>query len=353
MTARAASSRKKHHDPELIFFTGKGGVGKTTIAASYSAWRADSKPRERVLLLSTDPAHSLGDVFERKLTAQPTSIRVGRRAVLTVHEVDAEGRFSSFLDRYREPLLAAIESGTVFTREEIEPLLSSTLPGMSEMAALLAIDDALRSREFNCIVVDTAPFGHTLRLFQMPESFRKLLRFLEIASSRDAVLARHFAGRAPAPNPLIATWQSLLDALLVDLRRRARLVLVTTPEPFALNESQRVSEEMGRMTPALRFHEIVLNRAVASNSRCAICNAQHVALREARLWLAETFAELPVRIAADPGAPIAGVEMLLKFGRQVFGTRRTALNAPPPRGAKARFNAANWPVIEQQLSVTI
>src|SRR5207302_11415453 len=152
------------------------------------------------------------------LAPKPTSIRAGQRAVLTIREVDAEARFGSFLEQYREPLVAAIESGTVFTRREIEPLLSSTLPGMSEMAALLAINDALSSGEFHCIVVDTAPFGHTLRLFQLPESFRKLLRFLQIASGRDAMLAAHFAGRAPAPNPLIAEWQSLLEALLVGLR---------------------------------------------------------------------------------------------------------------------------------------
>src|SRR5437763_1428519 len=159
----------------LTLFVGKGGVGKTTVSAAYAVWRARQKSGNRVLLLSTDPAHSLADVFAARIPGKPFPLAVGSGRRITVHQVNAERQFSAFLDQYREPLVRLIESGTIFTAEELEPLLDSTLPGMAEIAALLAIHDALTSRTWDEIVVDTAPFGHTLRLFGMPEAFARVL----------------------------------------------------------------------------------------------------------------------------------------------------------------------------------
>ena len=348
---RAKSGQSK---TELIFFTGKGGVGKTTIAAAYACWRAHSDRRQRVLLLSTDPAHSLGDVLDRRLPHKQMALSLSQRAQLAVHEIDAEQRFRKFLEHYREPLIAAIESGTVFTREEIEPLLSSTLPGMAEMAGLLAIDDALHSGRFDCVVVDTAPFGHTLRLFQLPEAFQNLLRFLEIASSRDAILAAHFGGRVPAPNPLLGEWRQVLDSLLIDLRQRARLVLVTTPETFALQESLRVGAVMRAMSPPLQFHELVLNRVVDRRSRCPTCSAQYREVAGARALLRREFPRRPLRYAPDQGAPILGPLRLVQFGQQVFGDKCSQLKSPAPRKtSKPRLSPAAWPDVPQQLAITV
>src|SRR5215469_3743379 len=348
---RAKSGQGK---TELIFFLGKGGVGKTTIAAAYACWRAHSNRRQRVLLLSTDPAHSLGAVLDRKLPPKLIAVSISKRAQLAVHEIDAEQRFRKFLDRYREPLIAAIESGTVFTREEIQPLLSSTLPGMAEMAGLLAIDDALQSGRFDCVVVDTAPFGHTLRLFQLPESFQKLLRFLEISSSRDAILAAHFGGRVPAPSPLLGEWRQILESLLIDLRQRARLVLVTTPEMFALQESLRVGALMRAMSPPLQFEELVLNRMVDRDSRCPTCKAQYREGMGARALLRREFPRLPLRHAPDDGAPILGPARLVRLGQQVFGDHGRQFKALAPRmTSKLRLLPAAWPDVPQQLAITV
>src|SRR5437868_5617287 len=214
---RGKNSKHKNEKLEtrdsLTFFVGKGGVGKTTVSAAYAVWLARQKSRKRVLLLSTDPAHSLADVFATRVPRRPTEIAAGHGRHITVHQVNAQRQFGAFLDKYREPLVRLIESGTIFTAEEVEPLLDSTLPGMAEIAALLAIHDALASRTWDEIVVDTAPFGHTLRLFGMPESFARVLRFLEVAGSRDDVLAAHFGGRRQSENALITEWRELIERL--------------------------------------------------------------------------------------------------------------------------------------------
>ncbi len=144
--------------------------------------------------MSTDPAHSLTDMLELK--AKPGQQRVASvKGRLAIWEIDSQREFEKFLAENRDGILKIVENGTFFNREEIAPLLDTTLPGMAEVAGLLAIRELLESGEHDHIVVDTAPFGHTLRLFELPGHFQRFLDFLEVASSRDALLAQRFGGR--------------------------------------------------------------------------------------------------------------------------------------------------------------
>jgi len=348
---------------------GKGGVGKTTVSAAYAAWLAQ-RHRTRVLLLSTDPAHSLSDVLEVKLGHTPKPIAGGR---LHAWELDAKRRFSQFLNKYRRPLGEIIEAGTIFAREEIEPLLESTLPGMSEVAALLAIDDAVNSGNYEHVVVDTAPFGHTLRLLQMPQAFARLLRFLEIAASRDQVLAAHFGGRiSTSAPPLIAQWQELLEQIISTIRDSARLILVTTPEPFAINESVRVALQMKKLDPPLRFAEAVVNRVVRRAGSCQRCGIRHKQARAAVAFLRRAFLRIAVRTGDDPGEPILGLDHLVEFGGHVFESKRSSghlsrkgralvrledeaqLHDAGRGGTRGpRLKATSWPSSRMALTLTV
>ena len=200
---------------ELAFFIGKGGVGKTTIASAYAARLAERHRRQRILLLSTDPAHSLADIFALPRAASPMRpARLAKAAGdLWYWQVDAEQQMQKFLGQHRRAILQVLESGTFFSRAEIEPLLNSALPGMAEMAGLLAIDEALQSRRFARIVVDTAPLGHTLRLFAMPQHFLRFLDFLDVAASRDRMLAAHFAGTALPSQSILGDLQQVVERI--------------------------------------------------------------------------------------------------------------------------------------------
>src|SRR6185437_13516872 len=92
----------------------------------------------RVLLLSTDPAHSLFDVFELRSSKEKQRVRVGGRR-FDLWQLQAEREFREFLNVYREAVLDVLASGTIFSREEIAPLLEATIPGMSEVSALLVL----------------------------------------------------------------------------------------------------------------------------------------------------------------------------------------------------------------------
>ena len=192
---------------KLTFVVGKGGVGKTTVSCALALHLAARHPRQSTLLMSTDPAHSLADMLEIKDKAGPHRL-AGIKGKVSVWQIDSDREFKKFLEGNREGILNIVENGTFFNREEIAPLLDTTLPGMSEVAGLLALRDMLESGEHDHIVVDTAPFGHTLRLFELPGHFQRFLNFLEVASSRDELLAQRFGGRASSPaHGFLEKWQ--------------------------------------------------------------------------------------------------------------------------------------------------
>ncbi len=335
----------------ISFFIGKGGVGKTTVAASYALWRAKKAARP-LILLSTDPAHSLGDVLRRELSDEAT--RIHKR--LFAREIDAGAELRRFLTGNREHILKVIEKGSFFTADEVGPLLDATLPGMAEIAGLLAIDELLESSEYEEIVVDTAPMGHTLRMFAMPAHFARLLEFLRTASSRDELLAARFAGRRLPPDPFLEQWQAMVERLRRSLAGPdSQISIVTTPEPFAVEETLRASEwlrdEEGN---DILVASIVLNRSVSRRTGCGNCDRRTQQYEDARRELSEAYPGSKILRGADPGAPLLGAEQLTAFGRHVFEERplRTRVFVPRDEG-EPKFAAAEWPVEEREMCFTL
>jgi arsenite/tail-anchored protein-transporting ATPase len=305
----------------LVFFVGKGGVGKTTLSAAYALWL----------------------------------VSAGRRK-LTVWEMDSEALFRELLAGHKNKLVEVIERGSLFTADEISSLLETTLPGMSEVAALLAIQEAVGSAQYSDIVVDTAPFGHTLRLFSLPQQFLRLLNFLQLSTDRDRVLAEHFGGKPKHREiAFIAAWRTQMQALEKAIST-AELFLVTTAERFAFNESVRSIRELRQLSAPPRLQAVVLNRAVLSSAKCACCRRLVEAGRRARVELQKQFPAAQLVIGEDPGAPILGVQGLRAFGLHVFS--RKPLNwKPATLRAKAqsgfRLIRAAWPKLNTPLSFVL
>jgi arsenite-transporting ATPase len=340
--------------PQLAFFLGKGGVGKTTVSSAYAVHYATRKTSERVLLVSTDPAHSLADILQTKLSSRAGSVPLPKGRRLHAWQVDSVRLFEKFLARYREQILSIIEAGAIFSRDDIEPLIDSALPGMAEVSALLAVHQALQSRRYDRIVVDTAPFGHTLRVFELPEHFRRFLDFLELAASRDQVLAAHFGGQANLPgSALLGEWRELSDALRSAFGKTAEIWLVTTPEKFSLNESVRCVAELAKSSPEVSIQNLVLNRAVTGPSSCGICKRRSARTKAARQVLAREFPDSRLLIGEDPGAPIVGAANLAKFAEHVFQGKKLSLASRPPTIVPVRIKPAKWPAAQAPLTFVL
>jgi arsenite-transporting ATPase len=342
--------------PELAFFIGKGGVGKTTVSAAFAVRRALQNSSGRVLLVSTDPAHSLGDVLQKKIGDSPKNIPLKARGKLTAWEIDSAKSFRTFLDQHKQQLVDTIERGSLFTAAEISSLLETTLPGMSEIAALLAIEEAIESGKYSDIVVDTAPFGHTLRLFGLPEQFLRLLNFLELSADRDRVLAQHFGGNVRGRGTaFIDDWRAKVEELRKAFAS-ASLFLVTTAERFALNESVRCVKQLQESNPDLALRAVVLNRVVLRAGGCSHCRRRAESGRNARIQLQKRFTSAEVYIGEDAGAPILGVDGLRKFGSHVFaGKTLTWKPTFPSANKKAQFQLTptTWPKLTAPLSFVL
>ncbi len=341
---------------ELTFFVGKGGVGKTTLSAAFAVQSASRHPRKRVLLVSTDPAHSLADVLQVKLHGSPAQVAVTSRAPLTAWEMNPAKLFASFMREHKPAILKVIDQGSLFTAQEISPLLDTALPGMAEIAALLAIQDAIASGKYSRIVVDTAPFGHTLRMFSLPQQFCRLLNFLDLAASRDKVLAAHFGGRSsPAAPSFVEQWRLKLEHLEGSFAA-AKLVLVTTPEGFALNESMRCLSELRASGSKIELSAIVLNRTIRNPGHCSRCKAGTMASRSAQSLLRKQYESARLYLAEDPGFPILGTRQLRTFAEHVFAGGPLPKKPVLPKEkaeSKVQLVRAEWPDLSASLTFVL
>ncbi len=249
--------------PGWTLVGGKGGVGKTTVAAALAVALADAG--ERVLALSTDPAHSLGDALGTPLG--PERAPVPGAPGLDALEVDAARERARFLERHRDTLLRLVERGTLLAPGEVGGLLDLALPGMDELAALLRLLDLADSDPALRVVVDTAPTGHTLRLLDLPSTAGGWIAALEAMEARHRGVALALAG-AYRPDPAALDLASLradverLAALLAD-PARTRFVLVATPEPVVLAETRRYLDELRER--GIAVGSIVVNRVAGGD----------------------------------------------------------------------------------------
>ena len=336
----------------FTFFVGKGGVGKTTVSSAYALHRAAAETRRRFLLLSTDPAHSLADVLQVKVGDRPIRLRAAGQ--LWARQLDAGRQIAKFLAGERADLLALLGKGSLFTAQELEPLLDTSLPGMAEVAALLAVDELLASR-YDGVLVDTAPMGHAIRLFQMPEHFAQFLDVLELAASRDAALAEQFGGRVRR-EPALQRWSRMVARIESALAREgSRLVMVTTPEGFSLNQAVRAAANFANSSARQPIDEIVLNRAVVAAKHCVTCGVRAAQARDARKFLRRHFPAAKVFLGEDPGCPILGTAALRAFGAHIFQARAlpSAVRKRPPKSTPVDLQRAEWPPLATPLTLTL
>ena len=363
--------------PKLTFFLGKGGVGKTTVSTAYALHVSSMKGRN-VVLISTDPAHSLADVLDIELKPALQTLRSGKHGKLSVWQVDAGARFQEFLDKYRKAITELMEQGTFLSRNEIESFLETALPGLAEVSALLTISDLLESAKFDEIVVDTAPIGHTLQLFRIPTQLARFLDFLELSGRRDQVLAEHFGGAAATRRPrVLDQWDAILSSLRRSLSsEQATLVMVTSPERFSLEEASRTARMLEEDSEA-QIAEVVINRAVTRQIACKRCQERFRLYQLARKFVARRFPNAEIMTGEDPGSPLIGIENLRSFGKHLFDSKdRTAAgrrwagdsrmtssgqhyaalklkSVHPKRFAEVKFQSSNWPDSNTQLTLTL
>ncbi len=254
--------------PRHLFFTGKGGVGKTSVACATAIALADRG--RRVLLVSTDPASNLDEVLETELVATPTAIRTVPR--LSALNIDPEAAALAYRERTVAPYRGVLPDAAIRSIEEqLSGACTVEIAAFDEFSKLLGA--AAATQDFDHVIFDTAPTGHTLRLLELPAAWTG---FLESNVGGTSCLG---------PLAGLKEQQSLYDAsrcALVDAARTV-LVLVSRPERSALREAERTRHELSGLG-VVRMELVVNGLFVALDATDEVAVAMErrgvVALRE-------------------------------------------------------------------------
>jgi arsenite-transporting ATPase len=255
-------------DKQVLFFGGKGGVGKTTSASAIAL--AASHAGRRVLLVSTDPAHSTSDIFERSIGPEPVQL------LPNLHGLEIDGAFES--KRYVANVKDQIKGlfGHNILKEANKQIdLAASMPGAEEMALFDRIGGLIRGEDdrFDLIIFDTAPTGHTLRLIRMPELMEAWIRAL--SRSRRAMLGIE---QDDATDPVMISLKERLEHLR---EFRARLlsprvcafVLVLVAERLPIEETARAIDQL--QEAGVTIGGLIVNRILPETSPDPFLRARH------------------------------------------------------------------------------
>ena len=271
--------------PEMRFvlFAGKGGVGKTTLACATAVRLARDFPEKRVLLFSTDPAHSLSACLQVEIGPRPTELFPG----LTAMEIDAQAEFEKLKARYAEDLERILESVSrgfdlTFDRVVLEKMMDLAPPGLDEIMALTRIMEFLAQDRYDLFVLDCAPTGHLIRLLELPDLINQWLKaFFNLFLKYERVL------RMPGFAEQLVGISRNLKKLRELLRNPATSVLyaVSIPTRMALEETKDLVAACDRM--GIAVPHVFLNLMTPPGD-CGLCSS----LRRRESLVADGFRQM-------------------------------------------------------------
>jgi arsenite-transporting ATPase len=301
----------------VLLFTGKGGVGKTTVAAA-TAVRAAGVGL-RTLVMSTDPAHSLGDSFEVEIGSYPTPIIEN----LWAQQIDAQDRLEDNWREIQDYLTQVMNWAGV---ETIQAEELTVIPGLDEIFALIDVRTHVESGDYDVLVVDCAPTAETLRLLSLPEIMNWYIERIFPVERRVVKTLRPIVSKMTtlpiAGDQVFGAVERLhrnLDAvkqILID-EKRSSVRLVVNPEKMVIAEARRTYTYLGLF--GYRVDAVVVNRIIPDDvtdpyfGKWKDIQAEHLAA------VHESFEPVPILTARLFDREMVGVPLLTEMGAEVYG----------------------------------
>ena len=301
----------------VLLVTGKGGVGKTTVAAATALKAADLG--HRTLVMSTDPAHSLADAFDLKLGDEPLEVSEN----LVAQQIDSQHRLEQYWGEVREYLTDLFDWSGL---RGIEAEELSVFPGMDELFALADVKDHAISGAYDLLVVDCAPTAETLRLLSLPEILgwymdkifpveRKVVKAMRPVLSK--VVSIPIAGDEvfDAAEGFYGRIQGVRDILTNPFVTSARLVL--NPEKMVINEARRTYTYLGLFGYAV--DGVVVNRVLPDAITDPYFKRWQEVQAEHLVDIEEGFADVEIRRLRLFDEEMVGVHKLRLLGDELYG----------------------------------
>ncbi len=300
---------------KLILFGGKGGVGKTTCAASTAVKLARSG--QRTLVFSTDPAHSLADSLGLKLSNEVQAIPEIEN--LFALEVNAAQMLETFKEEYGDDITDLFKTATYLDDQDINDVTSLDIPGLDELMSFKRIMDFLDEQTYDRYVVDTAPTGHTLRLLNLPDLVDRWIKMLAKMKWKYRYMVQRFSGKNPEDSEdflfVLKRTVKKVRAILKD-PTQSEFVPVTIAEAMGVYETRRLIADLREMEVPVKH--LVINNLIPE----AAADGFYRKRRETQLkyvaQLRAEFAALEITELPLQGDEIRGFEALRTVGDLLF-----------------------------------
>lgn len=306
---------------QFVLFGGKGGVGKTSCAAAASIYAAQLG--KETLIVSTDPAHSLGDVFDQKLTGEATSIEgIDGLYALEIDPNLALQEFRAAVDdsEASESLLQLGMGGDLF---------DMTPPGIDEAIAFNKVLEFLETPQYDVLILDTAPTGHTLRLLSLPEVMDSWLFRIITLRQRMSNLFTRFKQLFGRGGDRDRTLESLEEMKAKIERARSHLtnpkesefVIVMIPEKMSIYESERLLRSL--FAVEVPSEHIIVNMIYPEQPDCSFCRSRREMQDENLKIIKEYYDDFQLAHVPLFESEIRGLAKLQDLSRILFGEPST------------------------------
>ena len=302
----------------IILYTGKGGVGKTSVAAATAVKSA--RNGLKTLVVSTDPAHSLGDSFDTTLSPEPIELEKN----LWAQEIDSNHEVENGWGKIQEYLTTLFTSKTIkdITTEEL-----TIFPGMEDLVSLLRILRYYKDNTFDVIIIDCAPTGETLALLSFPEMLRWWMDKLFPMKRKALKIVRPvieplFGVPLPRDNVMaeIENLYAQLDEMKQILSDRAvtSIRVVVNPEKMVIKEAQRSFTYLNIYD--FNIDSVIVNRVIPEQVHDEYFSAWKAIQNKYRQDIRDSFSPLPILNAPLFETEVVGTEILTRMGDEIFGT---------------------------------
>ncbi len=322
-TERSRSDTAFLSNPDLrfILFGGKGGTGKTTSASATAIHFARQRPDKKVLLVSTDPAHSLSDSLDCEVGSTVTPIEgVDNLFALAL---DAEALLEEFKAQHGAVIKLIADRGTYFDQADIASFFELSLPGLDEVMAIIEIMDLMREGHYDLVILDTAPAGHTIRLLALPEHMEQWIHVMDMMMEKHRFMVKTFKGRY-VPDEADRFLQTMASDVkrvrgLLKNAETTQFVPVVNPEAMSIYETETLFRTLSE--GGIPVRSVILNRLVDARP-CPFCEAHRKDQEPYRREIEEKFARY--NLVTMPLFPheIRGLEDLPIFAGLLFDQGR-------------------------------
>ncbi|PIZ89257.1 MAG: hypothetical protein COX90_00265 [Candidatus Nealsonbacteria bacterium CG_4_10_14_0_2_um_filter_38_17] len=314
----------KNKNLGLILFGGKGGSGKTT-SATATALYLQKTTKKKILVVSTDPAPSVGDSFDVEIGNKITQIKDNLWAI----EFDSKELLEDFKKKNLKIIKTLVERGTYLSREDVEVVEGLAIPGMDEVMAIIKIADLLKTKEYDLIILDTAPTGHTKVLLSLPEAMERWMGVMDLMLAKHRFLTRLWRRRYSEDETEKFLKEKKADITEVkDLLKSPNLtefVPVTIPEPMSILETEDLIEHLKELE--IKVESIITNQILLPGE-CQFCKEKAKFQEEHIEMIEKRFKKF--QIIKMPLFPkeIRGEKDLLEYAQILFGEKEYQLSIP-------------------------